>query len=309
MPWSKIVKRRLPENKEVKRYILEEVTPPAPPLPEEEPSSEPAGEISPEEREELKASKVEAEVEETLLSSAALETPSLSLYEQGHVSGFVEGEAKGFAEGQAKGFAEGEAKGFAEGEAKGFSEGEVKGFAEGEAKGFSEGEAKGFSEGQAKGFTDGELAGKKIHDEELREYEAIHQLLLRLVEDMKDFTETVIHESENDLLQIALSIAQKVLKKELSQDPEAILESIQEALSALSPAKTAILRIHPQDVEMITRKRPELLEAVKGVSILKIEPDPKLLPGDCIVETLNRIVDTRPEVQLAEIKKKLLSEG
>jgi len=129
---------------------------------------------------------------------------------------------------------------------------------------------------------------------------------LRLIEDMKDFTETVIESSENDLLQIALSIAQKIIKKEVSQEPEMVLSFVQEGLKAVSSTETAVIRIHPQDMELLMRKRPELLETIGGTTFLTIEPDSKLSPGDCLIETPNRIVDTRPDIQLAEVKRKLL---
>jgi flagellar assembly protein FliH len=196
-----------------------------------------------------------------------------------------------------------------EGRVLGFSEGEAKGFAGGKASGLIEGEAKGFAEGETKGFTEGERTGREIREEELREYEQTHQLLLRLIEDMKTFTETVLEESENDLLQVAMGIAQKIVKTEITQNPEAILESVQEALKQLSPMEAASIRVHPQDVEMLMRKRPELLEAIEGTTALKIEPDPRLSPGDCMLETPKRIVDLRPDMQLAEIRKKLLPEG
>ena len=286
MPWSKIVKRHLPANQEIKRYVLEKVTPPS--VHTDVLSHIPTNETSHEETE-----SPDVILSKALFSFEKSNAPPPTFDEQEYTRGFTEGEAKGFTEGEAKGFAEGE----------------TKGFTEGEAKGFAEGATKGFTEGEAKGFTEGERVGKEIREEELREFEQTHQLLLRLIEDMKDFTETVIQESENDVLQIALSVAQKILRKELSQDPEIIFELVQAALKSLAPIDTALIRIAPQDVEMLTRKRPELLAAVEGITFLKIEPDSRLLRGDCIVETPNRIVDTRPDIQLAEIKNKLLPGG
>ncbi len=292
MPWSKskVVKRQNRKDKEIQRFVLEEVTRPP--------------DIA----------------QETI--SLDLETPApqpemppiLSPYGEGYAKGFAEGEAKGSTEGYAKGldegetngFAEGYAKGVAEGQAKGFAEGEAKGFSEGEAKGFTEGEAKGFAEGEAKGFAEGEVAGKAIREEELATWNQSNQLLLRLIEDLKAFTETIVLAAEDDLLQVTLGIARKIVKEELTQNPEMILLLIQEALKNIAPAKEAVIRIAPQAVEWLSQKSPEIMETAEKIDFIKIEADPKLQPGDCLIETEDRIVDIRPETQLAEIKKKLL---
>jgi flagellar assembly protein FliH len=293
MPWSKskVVKRQNRKDKEIHRFVLEEVTRPP--------------EV------------IQDTVSLDLASPAPLppqpEMPAiLSPYGEGYAKGFSEGEAKGATEGEAKGFAEGEtngfaeyAKGVAEGQAKGVAEGEAKGFAAGEAKGFAEGEAKGLAEGQAKGFAEGEVFGKAIREEELAAWNQSHELLSRLIEDLKAFTETIVLEAESDLLQITLGIARKIVKEEF-QNPETVLLSIQEALKNIAPAKEAVIRIAPQAVSWLSQKSPEILEAVEKIDFIRIEADPKLQPGDCLIETEDRIVDARPETQLAEIKKKLL---
>jgi len=263
MPWSKIVKRHLPANQEIKRYILADVTPTTDlPTDDTAPSSEERGDSPFIKQETVSQETVSAPAQqEEPVAPATTADPDPVSYDQGYANGFAEGEGKGFTEGEAKGLAEGEAR------------------------------------------------GREIREEALREFEQTDQLLLRLIDDLKIFTETVIQDSENDLLQIALAIAQRIVRTEISQNPDILVEFVQDGLKRLAPTQTALIRVHPQDIEILMKKRPQFLEAVEGTTLFTIEPDPMLHPGDCLIETPHKIVDARPEVQLEEIKKKLLPEG
>ena len=263
MPWSNLLKRAVRKDREIKKFVLEEMTVPDPTPGQHSTEEQPLG---------------------TEL------VPEVSPYDEGYEKGVAEGEARGLSMGQAMGFTDGEAYGLTKGE----------------AKGFAEGQAKGFAEGEAKGFADGEVLGKKIREEDLAEYNQLQALLIRLLDDLKDVTETVVSDAENDVLHMVLAIAQKIVRTEITQNPEILPVLIQEALKTIAPTKEATIRIAPQAVDLISRKSPELLAAAEQVDFLRIEADSRLQPGDCIVETEERIVDIRPESQLAEIEKKLL---
>ncbi len=269
MRWSNVVKRHLRKNKEVKQYRFEEV------------AFTKASGAQPHPEEERSTESAGGPLEPEVEAQAPV-----SFYEQEYAKGKAAGYEQGVAKGYEQGVARGEAAGYEQGVAKG--------------------EAAGVEQGYAKGFAEGESSGKEIRAEELCEYENTHQLLLRLIDDLKDFTETIVTETENDVLQIAIDIAQKILQKEMATNPEVILAWAQDALKKIGPMESALIRVHPQDIEMLTRKRPELLAAVEGMGLLKFEPDLKLLPGDCIVEGPDRMVDARPSSQLEIIKQGLL---
>ena len=163
-----------------------------------------------------------------------------------------------------------------------------------------------YDQGYAKGFEEGLSAGKEIRQEELAQYEQARQLLLRLIDEMKDLTETTVQAAEYDIVQMAVAIAEKALRKTLSENQEVVLGMVQEAIRNIGPADAATIHIHPRDGALLTQKMPELLAAIEGTTTLHLEQDPSLQQGDCVVETRERMVDGRVSQQLSLIAQQLL---
>jgi flagellar assembly protein FliH len=282
MQWSNVFKRVLPPQL-VKPYAFETVEK------KTEPNPTPV---------------VEGEAvrsENVLESSVEPESLSLPPEESDSWGEEAKEEDKGLKKYQ-EGFLQGEAKGYETGWAEGRLQGHTEGAAEGEEKGRRE----GYEGGYAKGFEEGEAKGKTIQEELLTDYENTHQLVLRLIEDLKGFTETMVTEAEEEVLQIAVGIGEKIVRKEIAHDPEQVLTWVQEGLQRLGPAGSAVIHVHPDDLDLLTRRRPELLTAVEGITLLKFEADPKLKPGDCLLEGPDRIIDARIDRQIERIEHKLL---
>lgn len=185
-------------------------------------------------------------------------------------------------------------------------------YEKGAAKGFEEGYQKGLLEGSARGFEEGEVAGKAIKESELSEYNKVVSLLLPLASGLTDLTEKIATTAEKDVLTISMAVAERIVQKEISENQEVILGFVTEGLKNLGPAETAIIRIHPADFELLSKKSQALLQAMEvaplagGVQCIKFEQDMSLLPGDVIVESKERSVDARPHSQLAIIERRLL---
>jgi len=192
-------------------------------------------------------------------------------------------------------------------------------YEKGAAKGFEEGYQKGLLEGSARGFEEGEVAGKAIKESELSEYNSalseynkVVSLLLPLASGLTDLTEKIATTAEKDVLTISMAVAERIVQKEISENQEVILGFVTEGLKNLGPAETAIIRIHPADFELLSKKSQALLQAMEvaplagGVQCIKFEQDMSLLPGDVIVESKERSVDARPHSQLAIIERRLL---
>ena len=109
-----------------------------------------------------------------------------------------------------------------------------------------------------------------------------------------------------DILEISVEIAQKIIKKELQQDPNVILDNILALLKGLSKDETKItLRVNPAQVSLLKTEVPSLLEEAGLDAKILVVPDDSIMEGGCVVTTTNGVIDATIETQLAVISEAL----
>lgn len=109
-----------------------------------------------------------------------------------------------------------------------------------------------------------------------------------------------------DILEISVEIAQKIIKKELQQDPTIILDNIMEILKGLSKEETKItLRVNPSQVSLLKSEIPNAMNNVGLDAKVLIVPDDTVMEGGCMVITTNGVIDATIETQLAVISEAL----
>lgn len=108
-------------------------------------------------------------------------------------------------------------------------------------------------------------------------------------------------EAEDDAMKLAIAIARRVLYRELTTDPEAILGLVKAAFSKLSARETHRLRVSPSDAATIQEHRLKL----QIPPAIEIVSDGALTPGSAIFETTRGDLDASVDTQLAEIDRGL----
>jgi flagellar assembly protein FliH len=90
------------------------------------------------------------------------------------------------------------------------------------------------------------------------------------------------------VLELACDLAQQVLRRELSVNPNALQPVLREALGLLTAdAKVATVRLHPQDMDVLD----EALRHEFANLQLTAVADPAVSPGGCLVESAGTVVD------------------
>jgi flagellar assembly protein FliH len=106
-------------------------------------------------------------------------------------------------------------------------------------------------------------------------------------------------EAEHDTVQLAIAIARRVLHRELSTDPEAILGLVMAAFQKLTARETHRLRVSPSGAAAIQEHRSRL-DLPPGLEIVS---DASLSLGGAIFETSRGELDASVGIQLAEIDR------
>lgn len=109
-----------------------------------------------------------------------------------------------------------------------------------------------------------------------------------------------------DLLEISVDIAQKIIKKELREDPTIILENITELLKGLSKEEARItLRVNPEQAAFAKQQIPEIIETAGSEAKVNILADENITYGGCMLTTTNGIIDATIETQISIISEAL----
>jgi type III secretion protein L len=112
-------------------------------------------------------------------------------------------------------------------------------------------------------------------------------------------------ESLGDLRALAVKIADKLLGRALALDPGLVVELAAQALEHAGEPRALRLRCHPDDLELLERGRPRLLDRCRSVGALRIESSDDVPRGGCVVESELGAVDARLATQLDAIERAL----
>ncbi len=150
----------------------------------------------------------------------------------------------------------------------------------------------------ASGYAKGEAAGRA---QEAARIESAAGSLLAAAAALSDQRRRLRRECEEDCVKLSIVIARRVLRRELSVDPEAVLGIVKAALTRIEGREVERIRVHPDDAELIRR----YIEGAAGRQV-EVAAEPNLERGTCIIETARGALDASVETQLAEIQRGLV---
>lgn len=146
------------------------------------------------------------------------------------------------------------------------------------------------------GYASGETAGAQRASQLL---EPAAASLTRIAAELAGMRARIRAEAEEDMVKLALAIARRVLHRELSTDPEAILGIVMAAFQRLNARETHRLRMHPADLAVASGHRA-LLSFPPG---LELSADASLARGSAVFETSRGELDASIDTQLGEIER------
>ncbi len=161
---------------------------------------------------------------------------------------------------------------------------------------YEEGFALGKREGLAQGYAEGK-------NNAFKEYQERSDVLRKIIEFLHNPVSGVDAEMENSVAELAILIAKHLVRRELKSNPGEIVGVVREAMKHLPiSARNPKIHLNPDDVEVVQ----EALAIGEGENIWRLEPDPLLSRGGCLVESQSSFIDATVESRLAAIISKLL---
>jgi len=163
--------------------------------------------------------------------------------------------------------------------------------------------------GYEKGFAAGERAGREAG---IKQMGPAVQTIKRLIEEITAVRDHYAKTIERDIETLALAVARRILRQEISGRPEWLTDRIREAIQKLGKTESLTIRLHPKDLERLRTDLPGAAELFDGSPRVLWETDAALHPGECVVSTQERIIDARIDSQLEIIRgnlERIIEEG
>lgn len=142
--------------------------------------------------------------------------------------------------------------------------------------------------------------------------QALQLQIRRLQEEVKTFLdhlqqrfEAYLQSTEPHVLELVLEIARKVVRDELRQHPEHVLNVVRDTLRRVKGFGTVRVRVHPSDLERVRQSRTSLLTVLEGADGIEVVEDRRVEAGSCVVETEHGTYDARLSTQFEEIEQLL----
>lgn len=126
------------------------------------------------------------------------------------------------------------------------------------------------------------------------------------IEDFISAKKEVFEYIAPDILEISVDIARKIIKKELEQDPQAIINMILEVMESFTKDETKItIKVNPMQADLVREELPKVLSAKGTEARITITADDSVETGGCVFLTSNGIIDAGLDTQLEILKEAL----
>jgi flagellar assembly protein FliH len=126
--------------------------------------------------------------------------------------------------------------------------------------------------------------------------------LISSLDELTTVRAMLAQQTENDLVRLALEIAQKVIQLEVQSNAQVAVELARAALARVPSRMPATIHLNPEDLAYVKANQQQL---PRGHSLTFFE-DPAIERGGCVVQTEMGEVDASIEQQFAQIEAALL---
>jgi flagellar assembly protein FliH len=123
-------------------------------------------------------------------------------------------------------------------------------------------------EAYEKGFEAGEKAGFAMGENKAL---VLIEKLESVIRDLTEFRERLIKETEPELLELAVDIAKKIVLKELTINPDEIVNITKEAMMKLERTGQITIKINPSLYDLFMKHKPDLINIHQEI-VFDVDP-------------------------------------
>lgn len=116
-------------------------------------------------------------------------------------------------------------------------------------------------------------------------------------------------ESERDVVELAVKIAEKLIQTELTVNPKAAADAVRALVERAAERRQVRVRVGDRFFSLLKETGALSANTIEGVEELELVNDPMIKGDGCVIETSGMIIDAEFEDMLERIREKLLEGG
>lgn len=162
------------------------------------------------------------------------------------------------------------------------------------AAAYEDGRQAGYQEGYEKGGADAQVQVGE-HAQEI----------FNVINDIIGEKERIFKASELAVLDLAVDVAKRIVKTELTQNEGALINVVTEAMEKISDTSKVIIRLNRNDIPRLEAHLDFFKAKLPGVNTVLMHEDMTVGEGGCVLETDFGFVDAQMETKLSFIEMAL----
>jgi flagellar assembly protein FliH len=156
----------------------------------------------------------------------------------------------------------------------------------------------GFEKGVQKGIAE----GRAQSDNEFRQkLEGLQESMHTVVRNLETEKNEIYARADRTMLELCRLMVRKIIAAETTQNAELVLHVLRKALTYVAEREKLVIRVSSRDVQTVTDNREFWAPVAERLRDVTIEPDDRIQPGGCVIESNSGVVDGRIDTQVAEL--------
>ncbi len=156
-----------------------------------------------------------------------------------------------------------------------------------------------------KGFKDGQEVTREFFADELIRHQEWVRKFDTLANKLRAGYSQELKKLEEMIIGLGLMASEHILKREISQHSDIILEQVQKAIAQTDNETIFRIFLNPKDIQILEEVRSTLLANKELKHKIELASDDSVEVGACIVDTSSGLIDGRLKTQLEVIQRKL----
>jgi flagellar assembly protein FliH len=152
-----------------------------------------------------------------------------------------------------------------------------------------------YERGYKKGEQDARHTAKRAQAE-------FHESTRKVLQQVEEIREKIYRDTENELVQLAVDIAEKLVCRQLDINPETVVDIAKAACMQAKDCKQVIIYVEPAQIENIKARQAEIASQLYTTKRLKIIADSNIKSGGCRIETEQGYIDATVATMLKQLE-------
>jgi flagellar assembly protein FliH len=126
---------------------------------------------------------------------------------------------------------------------------------------------------------------------------------------LKRAADAGLEAGEHDIVRIAVAVAERIVRREVSQDPAFVTELVRRLVARVVQPGSVRLRVHPSDHARISGERDAIQKESGIAQEILVIADRRVARGSCVLETPDFVIDGSRQGQLLAAEAALQGKG